>query len=167
MKWRLVFCFQYIFLLDVIKNRIFIFLLCLRSIFSFTATQKFNIFITAILIIMHHKFLRLRLFITATYCLVHKEGSKSLTSLFLFVHLTDVLALCFTCHCSGCSADVPALNDTGICGLSTDVMAFFPAASSGLVFFRFPSVIELSNCAKYVNSSSEHFVISFNLAFLV
>ena len=83
------------------------------------------------------------------------------------MHLTDVQALCFTCHCSEYSADVPAVNDTGNCGLSTDVIAFFPAASSSLVFLRFPSVIELSNCANYVNRSSEHFVISSNLAFLV
>ena len=44
---------------------------------------------------------------------------------------------------------------------------FFPAASSGSVHLRFPSMIELSICVIYVNCSSDFFVISSNLAFWV
>ena len=43
----------------------------------------------------------------------------------------------------------------------------FAAASSGSVNLRFLSVMELSICARYVNCSSDLFVISSNLAFWV
>ena len=98
---------------------------------------------------------------------MHKEQSESLTCLFLFGHSTDVLALCFTCRCSGRSAYAPALDGPGCCGLSTDVVALFSAASSGSVYLRFPSVIELSICVMYVNCSTDFFVILSNLAFYV
>ena len=55
----------------------------------------------------------------------------------------------------------------GCCGFSTDILALFAAASSGSVHLRFPSVMELSICARYVNCSSDHFVMSSNLAFWV
>ena len=44
---------------------------------------------------------------------------------------------------------------------------FFPTASSGSVYLRFPSIIELRICVIYVNCCSDFFVISSNLAFWV
>ena len=113
---------------------------------------------------MHLKFLRMRLFITTA---IWSCAWSAIWVTYLAFPFWALNSLNSTQPLTQHSADVPALDGPGCFGPSTDVLALFSAASSGSVYLRFSSVIELSFCVMYVNCSSDRFVISSNLAFWV